>query len=126
MTVTRRVESVSYPAGGDLSDSQFCVVSMSAEGRVVVNGGMATANLGVLLNKPNATDQAARVAINGSIVKMIASAAVNENDAIAAQVLGHGSATTTNNEYIVGYARSAASGTGVLFEVMVDCDRYNG
>ena len=66
------------------------------------------------------------MAINGSIVKMIASAAISENEAVAAQVLGHGSATTTNNEYIVGYARSAAGGTGQLFEVLVDCDRYNG
>ncbi len=125
MAVTRKVESVSFPAGGDLSSSQHCIVSMSAEGRVVVNGGMATANLGILLNKPSATDEAAEVAINGSIVKMIASAAINENAAIAAQVGGHGSATTTNNEYIVGYARSPASGTGELFEVLVDCDRYN-
>ncbi len=125
MAVTRRVNSVSYPAGGDLSASQFCMVSMSAEGRVVLNEGVATALLGVLLNKPTGVDQAARVAINGSIVKMIAQAAVNENAAIAAQGKGHGSATTTNNEYIVGYARSAASGTGVLFEVLVDCDRYN-
>ncbi|KKL95296.1 hypothetical protein LCGC14_1856020 [marine sediment metagenome] len=125
MTVTRRVNAVSFPAGGDLSSNQFCIVAMSAEGRVVVNGGMATANLGILLNKPSATDEAAEVAVNGSIVKMIASAAINENAAIAAQVSGHGSATTTNNEYIVGYARSPASGTGVLFEVLVDCDRFN-
>lgn len=125
MTVTRRVNSVSYPAGGDLSASQFCMVSMSAEGRVVLNEGVATALLGILLNKPSGTDQAARVAINGSIVKMIAQAAINENAAIAAQGKGHGSATTTNNEYIVGYARSPAAGTGELFEVLVDCDRYN-
>jgi len=124
MAVHRLVKSVSYPAGGDLSASQFCIVCMTAEGRVAVNGGMATANLGVLLNKPKAVDQAARVAINGSIVKLVASASINENAAVAAQVGGHGSATTTSNEYIVGYARSAAGGSGQLFEVLVDCDRF--
>lgn len=123
MAVNRRINSVSYPAGGDLSASQFCIVCMTAEGRVAVNGGMATANLGILLNKPTGVDEAARVAVNGSIVKMIASAAINENAAVAAQVGGHGSATTTPYQYIVGYARSAAGGTGQLFEVMVDCDR---
>jgi len=76
MAVTRRVCSVSYPAQGDLSASQFCIVAMTAEGRIVVNEGMATANLGILLNKPTATGQAARVAIDGSVVKMIASAAL--------------------------------------------------
>lgn len=126
MALDRLVRSVSYPAGGDLSASQFCMVAMSAEGRVVLQEGMATACLGILLNKPAATDRAARVAINGSIVKMIASAAINENAAIAAQGKGHGSASSTNNQYIVGYARSAAAGSGQLFEVLVDCDRYNG
>ena len=124
MAVTRRVCSVSYPAQGDLSGSQFCIVAMTAEGRIVVNEGMATANLGILLNKPTATGQAARVAIDGSVVKMIASAAINENAFVAAQVGGHGSATTTSNQYYVGRALSAAAGTGELFEVLVACGRY--
>ena len=125
MAVNRKVNAVSYPAGGDLSASQYCIVYMSDEGRVTVNGaGGATACLGILLNKPTAVDQAARVAIDGSIVKCIAGGAVAERAWVMAAASGHGTSATTDNGYCVGRAHSAAAASATLFEVLVDTGRY--
>lgn len=119
MAVNKEVKAVSYPAGGDLSSNQFRIVYLSDEGRVVAANGNGTALLGILLNKPSASDQAARVAVDGSIVKCEAGGAVNERDAIGAAAGGRGTAGVIDNAYIVGHAVGAATGSGEFFEVAV-------
>jgi hypothetical protein len=91
-------------------------MTLDANGRLVAGADAATPFIGVLLNKPSAVDREGEVAIVGSIVKIEAGAAINERDAIQAVAGGRGSATTTENDFVVGRAISAASGSGVLFE----------
>lgn len=125
MAVTRRVESISRPAAADLSTNQFRIVFVDDIGDIALNTSNATASLGVLMNKPAGSGIAAEVAIVGSVVKCTAGAAVNERDAIRAVAGGHGSATTTNNDFIVGWALTAAAASGDLFELSVNPDRFN-
>ena len=103
-----------------MSSNQFRILFVEDDGQVNINDSNATACLGILLNKPGAANQAARVAINGSIVKCEAGAAVNERDAIRGVGGGRGSATTTDLDFIVGFALTAAAGSGEFFELEVN------
>lgn len=126
MALNRVIKSITRPASGDLSSEQFRIVQLNADGRVVVALDGATPNIGVLLNKPSAIDQAAEIAIQGSIVKLEAGVAINENDAIIAVAGGRGSASTTDDDNIVGYAITPTSGSGELFEVNVTAPAQHG
>ena len=119
MAVHRHVNAVSYPAGSDLSAGQFRIVYMTDEGRIAFADGNGTSLLGILLNKPTAVGQAARVAVDGSVVKCEAGGAVNERDAVGAAAGGRGTAGVIDNAYIVGRALSAAAASADLFEVSV-------
>ncbi len=120
MTLTRHVVSVSRAAGADLSSHQYKILMVEDDGQVNINTSVATACFGILLNKPSAANQAARVAINGSIVKCLANSAINERDAIIGTAGGFATATTADGNFIVGFALTAAAGTGELFELEVN------
>ena len=119
MALVRKVNSITLPAAGDLSASQYCIVYQDTNGRVALNTSAATAPLGILLNKPAAIDRAAEVAIDGSVVKCKASAAIGERARVTQAASGHGLATVTALDEVVGVAISAAAGTGEMFELLV-------
>ena len=119
MALNRLVRSVSFPASGDLSGNQFRIMAVDDNGRVMAATDAATAYIGVLQNKPAATDQAAEVAVVGSVVKLEANSAINERDAVRADAAGFGTVTTTEDDEIIGYALSPAVGSAELFEVVV-------
>lgn len=120
MALTRVVNSVSRPAGADLSTHQYKVLMVEDDGQVNINTSIATACFGILLNKPSAANQAARVAINGSIVKCLPNSAINERDAIIGTAGGFASATTTDGHFIIGFALTAAAASAELFELEVN------
>ena len=120
MATNRKINSVSYPAGADLSALQYRVVQMDADGQLSAQVGTATPPLGILLNKPAAAGRAAQVAIVGSIVKCEAGAAVNENDWIHGTVSGFAIAAASAESWVVGIAMTPAAGSGELFEVLVN------
>lgn len=119
MALTRKQNTVTFPASGDLSSNQFRIMAIDDNGRVMAAVDGATAYIGVLMNKPAAIDREAEVAIISSIVKMEAGAAVAERDAITAVAGGRGSPTTTEDDEVIGYANTPASASAVLFEVVV-------
>lgn len=108
------VTDLTYEAGGDLSSSQYLIMQQEADGDVAVATAATQDLVGVLLNKPAAENRAAVVRVFGP-VKMIASAAINEGDAITATTGGKAVATTTDTNVVIGYAKTAASGAGVYF-----------
>ncbi len=126
MAVSKHSEPnvISMPAAGDLSAGQFRIVYVDDNGRVALNTSNATACLGILLNKPAAIDRAARIAVNGAVVKCEAGAAISERDYIRAVTGGRGSSTVGTADEVVGLALTAASGSGVLFELLVNPARY--
>lgn len=118
MTLNRLIKSISRAASGDLSTNQYRLVGVDSAGRVVVVANQATPFLGVLMNKPDATDRAAEVAVVGATVKVEAGATIAEGDLITAVAGGRGSPTTTDGDHIVGQALTPG-GSGVLCEVNI-------
>ena len=86
----KRIHSVAYTAGQDLSAYQYRVVSIAADAEVDPTESGNTPPLGVLLNKPNAQGTEAEVAIEGSDVKLVAAAAINEGELVLASAGGMG------------------------------------
>src|SRR3972149_3164377 len=118
MALNRLIRSITLPASADLSSNQHRIMTIDDAGRLVAAVDGATAYVGVLLNKPNAIDRAGEVAINGSVVKLEAGAAVAERDAIIAVAGGRGSPTTTEDDEIIGYALTPAAASAGLGEVV--------
>jgi hypothetical protein len=126
MALTRKLNVITLPAATDLSSNQFMGLYVADDGQVDVNAAPTTATpfIGILMNKPDAENKAAEIAIVGSVVKMEAGAAIAERDMITGVTGGRGSATTTDNTFIVGYALTPASASAELFEVVVNPGRY--
>ncbi len=119
MALTRKPSVISLPASADLSSNQYRIMAVDDNGRIMAAVDGATAYVGVLLNKPAAIDTPGEVAIVGSVVKLEAGAAIAERDAITAVAGGRGSAETTEDAEIIGYALTPAAASATLFEVVV-------
>ncbi len=125
MALTRKQNSITIPASADLSTNQFRLVGVDSAGRLVVIANAATPFLGVLLNKPDAIDREAEVAVAGSTVKLVAGATIAEGDLITAVAGGRGSPSTTDTDEVVGMAISPG-GSGVLVEVNIAPRQHAG
>ena len=122
MALNRNTQhSFTRPASGDLSGNQFRLVSIDSAGRAVIPGNQATPFIGVLMNKPAATDEAAEIAGVGAIVKVEANVAIAEGDQITAatQAGGFGSPSVTDEDHVIGVALSPAGGSAEMFEVQI-------
>lgn len=119
MALNRRTQSISRVASGDLSSEQYRLVGVDGDGRVVVIENQATPFLGVLMNKPSATDREAEIAVVGSTVKVEVGATIAEGDEITAVAGGRGSPTTTNLHFVVGLALTPG-GSGTFVEVNIN------
>lgn len=125
MAVHRSLSNViSLPTGADLSTNQFRIVHVDDSGNLAVSVDNGTLPVGILLNKPAASGRAARVAAAGCIVKCEAGAAINERALVQAVAGGRGSTAASGTPvHVVGRALTAASGSGVLFELEVSPGR---
>ena len=117
MTLNRVIKSISRPASGDLSGEQYRLLGVDGDGRAVVIANQATPFLGVLMNKPSATDQVAEVAVAGATVKVEAGATIAEGNLITAETGGRGSPALAG-DYYIGMALTPG-GSGVLCEVNI-------
>ena len=120
----KRIHSVAYTAGQDLSAYQYRVVSIAADAEVDPTENGNTPPLGVLLNKPNAQGTEAEVAIEGSDVKLVAAAAINEGELVLASAGGMGTpgpsgGTAVGTTWVVGICTQAASGSGAIAGVLL-------
>lgn len=124
MAANKRVTSVAYEAGQDLSSHQFRIVAIASDAQVDPATDGNTPPLGVLMNKPSAAGYEAEVAIEGSDVKLEAGAAVNEGELVVAVAGGRGSAgpsggTAVGTTWVLGVCTQAASGSGAIMGVLV-------
>jgi hypothetical protein len=112
------VSDQTFEAGGDLSTKRYLIMQQEADGDVAVATAATQDLVGVLLNKPAAENRAAVVRMFGP-VKCIASAAIDEGDAITATTGGKAVATTTDTNVVIGYALTAATADGEYFKLML-------
>lgn len=130
MAVNRKVNSISFPAAGDLSARQFHILLINSSGQVDVAAGSTKPMIGILMNKPAAANRGAEVAIPGSEVKFEANSAVDEGDLVTSGAAGFGSAvlggTAAGTAYVVGLCTQAAGGSAQLGGVLVNPFKYIG
>ncbi len=124
---------ISLNAAADLSAGQFHAVRLSAAKTVALGSTAGEPIIGILQNKPAAAGQAATVAFAGT-TKAVAGAAVSAGAQLKVNASGRlvaAAAGTTNisdagtasdpliGSNVVGIALEAASGNGVVFEVLL-------
>lgn len=128
MAVNRMIDSLSFPAGADLSAAQYKIVWMENDGQVNLATDANSPPVGVLTNKPGAADRGAEVAIIGSECKVIVNSAVVTGDLICAAAGGFGSAiaggTAAGTAYVLGICTQAGGGSGVYAGVLINPFKY--
>ena len=124
MAVDRELTCISLPAAANLSAYQFHIVAIDADGRCALPSGSVGAVIGVLQNKPAGTAFAAQVAISG-VSRCYAGGSVAAGDCVKSDAAGLALVTTTAANTIVGRAISPeATGSGLIFEVLINPSLY--
>lgn len=103
--------SVTLPASGNLSASQYCFVEVNSSGQAALCGAGAAAD-GILQNDPNAAGRAAEVAIGG-IVRVKCGGAVTRGGAVASDAAGKAVNAATGN-IILGTALETGSDGAII------------
>lgn len=118
------VIDITMPAAADLSDYQYRILAIDANGRATIAvDPQAVSIIGVLQNKPSAADAAARIRVLGES-KMVFGAAADEGAYITANPQGFGTATTTDHDQTVGRVLHAPGGSGNIQDILVYLVRY--
>lgn len=119
MALDRNLQIISIPASGDLSSYQFHIVAIDSDGRVALPSGSVGAVIGVLQNKPAGTSHPAAVAISG-VSRCYAGGSIASGDLVKSDAAGFGLSTTTTGNRLVGRAISSeATGSGLIFECLI-------
>ncbi len=108
---------ITVPAAADLSSYQFRFITLDHTGRGTLCP-TGSAILGVLQNKPAATDRAARVRVDG-ISQLKCGAAVAAGDYVASGVQGYGTTTTTAGINVGGISLNTTGGSGDFTSILV-------
>src|SRR3990167_4322662 len=124
MATNKRVNSIAYTSGQDLSSHQFRIMQIASDGQIDPVTDQTTPILGVLLNTPAVAGQGAEVAVEGSDIKLEAGAVLDEGNLVVAVAGGRGSAgpaggTAVGTAWILGICTQAASGSGAFAGVLV-------
>lgn len=107
--------TISHPAGADLTAAQFKFVKISGTGVVLAAAGNDA--LGVLLNKP-ASGEAAEIQIGG-IAKVQADAALaTTGTKIMSSADGQAAAATSTN-HVLGRTLTVSAAAGDIIEVLL-------
>jgi hypothetical protein len=105
-------------AENDLSAKQYYILEWgTAAGQVDVCDGTGDAPIGVLQNKPRATEYASYM-INGTS-KVVSGAAVSIGDTVGTDASGKAVAKTADAALIIGVAKTASGGDGEIIEVQL-------
>tara|TARA_Y100000310_G_scaffold322038_1_gene380532 strand:- start:1264 stop:1653 length:390 start_codon:yes stop_codon:yes gene_type:complete len=103
---------ITLKASGDLSSSQFCIVTLDTDGKVKVADDAddpVEALIGVLQNKPDAADEPAVVRVGG-IAKVMGGASLNEGVWVTCDGTGYAVASVANDNNVGITIDALASG----------------
>lgn len=109
--------SLSIPAAGDLSSSQYRVIDVNASGLAAVVAAAGAKNVGILQNKPNAAGRAAAVAVNG-VSKIVFGGTVAAGAEVVSDATGAGIAQSAAAQFVIGTAVRGGS-AGQIGEVLI-------
>lgn len=108
---------VTFKAAGDLSSKQFYFVKLDADGKVEACGANEV-SIGILQNKPDVEDKAARVRIGGTS-KLVMNETCDEGEAITSTSAGDGEVVDAGDEYFGAIALEAATAQDDVIEVLI-------
>lgn len=117
MSSEQKLNCITRIAGADLSAAQYRFVEPGAGGTVTRVNAAGEAVLGVLQNNPG-SGQAATVALTGSRTKLVAGAALSENDDITTDNQGR-AITAASGHRPHGIALEAAAAAGDIISVLL-------
>ena len=110
-------------AAADLSAKQYHIAALATTAKQVKAAAAATGPIvGILQNDP-LLGEAASVVCAG-MTRAMSGAAIAAGDLVTANSTGQCVATTTANNKVVGRALTAATGTAVLFEILVSLSNF--
>lgn len=119
MSKTQAVVTISKPASGDLSASQFLFGVLNGSGQVALVSTQGARVDGVIANKPTAAAQPCELQVDG-LVKAIAGGVIAPGGEVMSSSAGKAIAATTGN-YVFGiYAGAANSANNDMIEILVD------
>ena len=112
---------ITLPAAADFSTHQYKFIIADANGRGTIATTAVGPYIGILQNKPDAADKPARIRVHG-ISKLVAGAALNENDMICSTAVGgFGTATAASaiGTFCGAIALAAVGGSTDIADVLV-------
>lgn len=112
---------VGVVAGDDLSADQHKFVKVHTNGKILLADSDVLA-VGVLMNKPSASGQAASVAIMPSIVKLLVGETIVAGDKVMSDTGGL-AATATTGKYVKGIALEDGAVGSLVTVQLVDQGR---
>jgi len=116
------VLDITFKAAEDLSDYQYHFVKLDADGKVEHCTASTDVIIGILMNAPDAEDEAARVRVLGT-GKLVMSGTCDEGNFITAsdqaESYSEGLATTTAKDVVGGIALEAATAADDIIEVLI-------
>ena len=117
MSSESTLTSLSIPAAGDLSSSQYRVVDINASGSAALVSTAGGKNVGILQNKPTAAGRAAAVAISG-VSRIVLGGTVAAGAEVISDVNGAGIAQSSAGQFVIGTALRGGS-AGQIGEVLI-------
>lgn len=117
MATQQNVQSITLPAGADLSAHQWKLVDVNSTGQAVLVSAANARVLGVLQNDPAAAGREAEVAVAG-VVKILTGGAVAAGDEVEATAAGLIVTASGAGSHIIGKCLVGAA-SGGLAEVLL-------
>ncbi len=118
MALDRELTTISLPADADLSAGQYRLVAVGTDEQVALANGTVAKIIGVLMNKPVAADEPARVAIAG-VSKCIAGGSITAGDTVVANAQGFALSGSGTTSVVAGRALTTCAGSGNYFELLI-------
>ena len=122
MAVTQEGIDITLPAAADLSAKQFYAMIVDTTGRATTSGALGKV-IGILQNKPAAAGRAAQIRIVG-ISKLVGGAALAEQDYVASNAQGFGTAAASLNDEVFAQVLTQSGGSGDVTDVIIQRFRY--
>lgn len=121
MPTAQLLNLITLPATGNESSEQYTFYKVDTNGRAdqcTADNG-SDKPIGILQNKPAATDRAASIAAIGSISKLVIGEQIDEGETLQPDGTGRGVGTTADTEHYGAIALTTGGAANAIIEVLV-------
>lgn len=123
--------AVSFPVLHDMTGFQFYPVAVTTsatypDGALTTIGATATRPFGVIQDVPDTAGEMAAVVISGPTKLVVYAGTINCNDSLGVNTDKVATATTTDNQWLIGRALESTTDAGAneIISAFVDVTRY--